>query len=447
MLTVAVNLTLFLALEFGLRRLLPLQDAAFLLKPIAATPLPTQAEAQTEYVDFAQNHSTIRCQTSLEHMERISPDDVDPDDFNIFLLGGSALWGVGLPWEAKFNTLLAKHFSAQDRVRVFNCALQAITSREVAANAFALLKHFDVDLLIIYSGNNEFISWFYPIEHRIGDFSMTKLSEALSSLYIYRGLLFVQRLFHSDFPFHRLDPKTVDYWRFIDSGQCLDRRFTDLTGYDPRRYAETRSQVLSYYENNLRLLVRQADEKKVPVILTTVPFHPKLAVCYFLRQPLAIHSGKQNEQRLAQQLHQAWELINRGELEAALKLALTVQQIEPEAPLPYYIQAQALEKQGRILEAKEAYTQARQKMFGYLGSIQSINEIVVKVAEEEKAYLSDIRGYIEEQNIDSKDPLLLGSFLDYCHLSAGAMRQAVDQTAKVIKRQGLVNLDVNALPD
>lgn len=85
-------------------------------------------------------------------------------------------------------------------MRVHNCAVAAYASSHVTRAAYVLLEHFNPDLLVVYSGNNEFIDWYYPIVRRLGRIDLSALSHRLTVSYVYRGLIFLHRIWCSDFP-------------------------------------------------------------------------------------------------------------------------------------------------------------------------------------------------------------------------------------------------------
>jgi hypothetical protein len=111
---------------------------------------------------------------------------------------------------------------------------------------------------------------------------------------------------------------------------------------------------------------------------------------------------------------------------------------EPESPLPRYFLAKALETRGEVEAARDAYAEARERMYGYLGCILSLNAIAERVAREEGAAFADIRSRIEREGRGA-DPYLDRLIYDYCHLNAAGMAIAVDEVARAIR-------DANLLP-
>ena len=76
---------------------------------------------------------------------------------------------------------------------------------------------------------------------------------------------------------------------------------------------------------------------------------------------------------------------------------------------------------------------ARERVFGYLGSVLSINETVRRVAADERVPLADIRGRLEREGLEHNDPYLLRLLYDYCHLSADGMWLAMDKLERTLR--------------
>lgn len=100
-----IALLFFGALEFGLRLWGgPLRG---LVEPQPQMPKRFQlrsrdaAAAEDAYRRHARENDSVQCRTGPDLDEWITPDRVDPDAFNIFLVGGSAMFGMGRTWEEK----------------------------------------------------------------------------------------------------------------------------------------------------------------------------------------------------------------------------------------------------------------------------------------------------------------------------------------------------------
>jgi hypothetical protein len=362
----------------------------------------------------------------------VTPEGLDLTGTNVFLLGSSAMWGIGIPEERSFGPLLRARFSDISGVRVYNAAVVAYNSSSATEKAFSVLRHFRPSLLVVYSGNNEFIHWYYPVVRRVAGIDLSALSYRLTKSYLYRALIFGYRLAHSHFPVEAKRPEDEGYDPYTDYGQCVDRRYADFDDFDPRRYPETRKTFLRVYESNLRLIVREARARGVSVVLTSIPFNYKLSVCYFLRQPLAIRSGEGQDAPLAERLRADNERLRGGDVAGALADLRAVVALEPEAPLPRYYLARAYE-QGDAPGARQAYGEARERVFGYLGSVLSINETVRRVASEEGAIFADIRDVIDAEGLRTGDPYLQRFFYDYCHLTEAGLGLAVAEVERAIR--------------
>jgi hypothetical protein len=178
--------------------------------------------------------------------------------FRAFSFGGSATMGMGFPYNGSFSRWLELMFAEaypNREMEVLNMGSVGFCSEQVKAIAREVLEKGEPDLLIIYSGNNEFLDIkarraMREVEQRRQSRLPNRLIAASATLRAIRTLLPSMR---------RMDDE--------------DRRIVnDYLGVKPDE-TEVRAGY-ERFENNLREIAREAKARHVPVIFSTVLANP-----------------------------------------------------------------------------------------------------------------------------------------------------------------------------
>ncbi len=183
----------------------------------------------------------------------------------IVVLGGSAVAGLGFSPNGSFarelELRLGPQLAAGRRLEVLNLGVVAFASGQVRRMADDVLRHAEPDLLVVYSGNNEFL-------------------EPHSDLYARatgRGPNLFQRLLADSHLLRATRPQSgVDRERLQASVSSHDLAANDTrvahssmsSGVDLTSVA--REPVLRAYERNLSAIGRAAAEAHVPCVVMTV---------------------------------------------------------------------------------------------------------------------------------------------------------------------------------
>ncbi len=183
--------------------------------------------------------------------------------FRVFCLGGSASAGWPHPAEEIYSAYLQSALQRQypeHTIEVINVSAHAYAAYRVRL-IFQEIIRFEPDLIVIYSGNNEFIekrvysekpSWHDP------------LLSTMNHSYLVRrvkGSSLGRRLW----PENTLLPEERQHVAY-EQWSKIEQLALDLR-QNPRQYEK----VKEHYEFSIQSMARAARERNVPVILVTVP--------------------------------------------------------------------------------------------------------------------------------------------------------------------------------
>jgi tetratricopeptide (TPR) repeat protein len=186
-----------------------------------------------------------------------------PDDaFRVFVLGGSAAAGLGFSPNATFSRELERTLDLaypQRRIEVVNLGVVALASAQVDLLVEDAIRHYSPDLLVVYSGNNEFLeiharkyadaqasAWARAVEFVL-DLRLTKILRRVAGRGPQAPSEAEKELSHEDL---RLTQNAII--------QSIEMR------------PEETDAVIARYERNIRNMVERARAADVPILLVTV---------------------------------------------------------------------------------------------------------------------------------------------------------------------------------
>jgi lysophospholipase L1-like esterase len=180
----------------------------------------------------------------------------------IFTFGGSATAGLGFSRNATFSHHLERMLRVaypERVVEVVNLGIVAFASRQVRLLVEHVAETFSPDLLIVYSGNNEFLEIH---AEKYAEANRTLLSAALEFLGDTNLYRFVTRIARRGQEVRSIASQTFtnDDLR-LSQNQII--RDIELT---PREIEE----ILEGYESNLEAMVVAAQRAQTPIMLLTV---------------------------------------------------------------------------------------------------------------------------------------------------------------------------------
>ncbi len=376
---------LFAGLVEGTVRLLidtPIVDDPYL--NIGAVP----AFFDTTRVD-GRRHHRVSHKAAYRDREILFPVDKDPGTFRIFCLGGSASAGWPHPKEEIYSAYLEQALRSaypNRKIEVINVSAHAYASYRVRF-IFESVIGFDPDLLIIYSGNNEFLE---PRSYLESGNQLLRTTTFLNRSATYRlALHFYESLRSPDASLDGGDRENTKYDKWSKVA-----RVTLQLREDPVQFEK----VKEHYAFNISSMVADAEEQGVPVLLATVPvnvrdWHPNVS--------LVSTSGEEHaEWERHYDAGQAWLL--RGDPERARLELEAATQIDPTHAESYYYLGRALEQSGAFEQALVDYQRAVDLDHNPFRAVSAFNRSLRKIASQhanarlvdtEKAFYADSAPY------------------------------------------------------
>ena len=335
-----------------------------------------------------------------------------PETFRIFVFGGSAAFGLGYSRQGTFSEFLERLLSWLQPGRdpeVINCSLVGMASEQVFEMALEVLADYDPDLLIVYSGNNEF----YEIPGRIA--SSRFLSPGILGAHIWlschsRFYFFMKKTAETLISKYRPETEAGEEGASVADPERADRVKGVLGETIEKNYRSLKLLLAQVYRHNLIKIARAARTRGTPLILCTVASN---LADYDHPPSLRLRKNK----GLRDEVERAERMIARREHAGALEvLAGAGREIFGEARITF-LKARCLEELGRMDEARRLYEQANEEDFQSPNRAKaSFNRIVADVAEQAGAIYVNVAGLFARQSPGG----IVGEnlFFDYCHLNA-----------------------------
>jgi hypothetical protein len=217
----------------------------------------------------------VKARALYREREVVFSASKDPGVFRIFCVGGSASAGWPHPGEETYSAYLEAALAASypgRTIEVHNVSAQAYAAYRVRL-ILEEIAAFDPDLVIIYSGNNEFLE---PRRYQTGPHWSDGFAAAASYSRAY-ALVRGSPLVAKWFPGNTLQPHTVggvafEQWSKIEKVPVLLR--TDPAQFD---------KVAEHYQYSITSMLETLDDIDVPALLMTVPsnlrdWHPHVSI-------------------------------------------------------------------------------------------------------------------------------------------------------------------------
>ena len=189
--------------------------------------------------------------------------DKSAGTFRIFCLGGSASAGWPHPTNEIYSAYLESALSLaypDRKIEVLNVSAQAYAAYRVRLILGEVVS-FQPDLIVIYSGNNEFLEpRRYATRSRWYD-SLTALANYSTAYKLVRGSSLSARLFpRNTFQPHVVGGVAFEQWSKIEQIPVVLRT-------DPGQFR----MVSQHYESSITSMLKSARDRHIPVMLLTVP--------------------------------------------------------------------------------------------------------------------------------------------------------------------------------
>ncbi len=344
--------------------------------------------------------------------------------FRFFTLGGSSSYGYPRGAEVAFPAILTE-LLAESHPGLF---IEGVNASGISYGMHRLnivaeeLVQYEPDLLIVYSGHNEFIEpdFFESLKNRGVAREGLEFALAQSRIYaLMRAAITSAR-----------------------GSENSDASVGPVVGRQVRRdqtqiyTLEEKERVLKLYREGLERLVELAQTKGVRVLLATIP-----ANLQGWRPEASTGSG-QNHRQWVEAQTAGRNLMKQGNYEAAVRSLERAVQLEPGHADTHFDLGICYEKLGQWDSAKQAYQAACNHDASPIRRIDGINQVIRDVARQKKTLLVDIDTIFERQSEHG----LVGYQLieDYVHPTLIAHEAIAWEMWKVIEASGLLGQEGEA---
>lgn len=346
--------------------------------------------------------------------ELITPADLDARP-RVFVLGGSAAMGYPYAHDESFAEVLGRRLPGQ---RVVNAGQVGWASGQVVGVAQRILDDFEPAVLIVYSGNNEWIQW-SPVS---GGGLDPELERRLAHSRLLAGALYLG---------HGLGRRRHGN---ASEGSPLVGFEHALSHPDPTLdLGEWRAQRQSYLERfraNLEVIVERARERGARVVLMTVPFRYELSPSFRHGQPPS--TRPEHEEAVTRGIEAAASAMEARDWERALGMVREAQELDDEPAILAYLEGVCLKELGRFERAEEAFARSRDRMVGNLGARLAINDVIREVAAASEASLVDLRRRFDDYEHARGRWLNEDLIHDDCHPTPEGHRVIADALAELL---------------
>jgi tetratricopeptide (TPR) repeat protein len=319
----------------------------------------------------------------------------------IFCLGGSASAGWPHP-AAEIHSEYLRHALERShpdrRFEVLNVSAHAYAAYRVRL-LFDEVIDFDPDVVVLYSGNNEFLERRSYLRDRPGLARLRALANRSALFRLLRGVLV--RAFY---PENSLSAQRRERVRAGVLSKL--RRETIALREDPQQF----ERLKSHYASSIEAMLDAAHLRGVPVVLATVPVN--------LRdwRPNASHNGLSDADR------ERWREIFdagragllRGDPDAAIHWLEQATALEPLHAESIFLLGRAWEARGDFPTALECYMKARDLDYNPFRALSHFNHVLREfAAKRPDVFLADLEAAFLEASAPRAPGFDL--LLDYVH--------------------------------
>ena len=288
--------------------------------------------------------------------------------FRIFCLGGSASAGWPHPSREIYSAYLEENLRRaypDKTIEVINVSAHMYAAYRVRL-IFKEIMEFEPDLIILYTGDNEFLEKrSYDIRHNWLD-PISRLANYSILFRIIRG----SALGRWVFPANTLQGGQLDHAAYADWSK-LEQLALDLRK-DPAQFAF----VKAHYAYSVESMVEAARDRNVPIILVSDPVN--------LRdwQPNVSYQALHGTDLERWETHyvRGRAALLRGNYDTAVDDLRLAGALNPQHAATYYYLARALEAKGQPVQAYDAFSRARDLDYNPFRAISDFNAALRKIA-------------------------------------------------------------------
>lgn len=188
--------------------------------------------------------------------------DKPADGFRVFIFGGSAAAGLGY----SPNVTFARHLERMLRdtyknrtIEIVNLGIVALSSRQVSLLVKDVVANFSPDLVIVYSGNNEFLEIHAEKYAQVHATTFSHLLDMVAETNLSRAL---NRILHGG----SQSPSLAE----MDLSHEGLRATQNQIIQDIQMSKEEVTEVINVYESNISDAVTTAKRHSIPILLISV---------------------------------------------------------------------------------------------------------------------------------------------------------------------------------
>ena len=346
--------------------------------------------------------------------------DKAPGVLRVFVLGGSAAYGYPLTEEFGFTGYLRRALSGAlpGGYEIVNVAGMSYGSHRVLDILEEVLTY-DPDLVVVYSGNNEYIEHNVLPPPRERTSAMSRVRDVVRHLSSYRLLrLGIQRAA----PGVLAGPVGED---------ITDLRARPVSRGRAERSVENDREILANYRHNLQAMASMLERKKVAAVFCTIPVN--LSGWPPDRSPLpALPATVFREWETA--LRNAEKALLNEDGPVSLAMSRAALALSSDHAYTAYIAAQAELLAGGRLRALELFRLARDLDPRVLRALSPFNAVVRGLAGVEVA-VADLETAFERRSpggLPGED-----LFVDYVHLTRDGHRITAEELLPFVATAGV----------
>jgi tetratricopeptide (TPR) repeat protein len=365
------------------------------------------------------------------------PADKEPGTFRIFCFGGSSTYGRPYRWETAFPRwmeLILNSSESRYRFEVVNVGGISYASYRVIGLVEEVLdSDYQPDLLVVYTGHNEFLEkWTCePLNMQ-------------SRIRTYLGRFRLTALLRAALRTSRPSARPAEDRFVLDTevDAILDRAAgLDYYVRDDKRHRD----IVSRYEQTLERMVGIARSRDVPLVFVNMVSNLKDFSPF--KSSHADGLTPAGKARWDSLYALGCERMNAGEIVAALSLLREASEIDcRHADLQFRI-AGCFGAVGETALAESCYMLARDEDVCPLRAPREINDAIRRVCDKHQVPLVDLLSHLRKISHRRTGSHILGNgfFLDHIHLTIEGNQIMALAIVENLAREGLA--DIGQLPD
>jgi len=333
-----------------------------------------------------------------------------PNGYRIFCLGGSTTYGRPYDDRTSFVGWLRLFLNAAQPDRkweVINCGGISYASYRVAA-LMEELTRYDPDLLIVYSGHNEFLE-----RRTYGDIVEEHPAITRLNLILYRSR--IASLMRSTVRRFRDDDRMAAKRRYRLTGEVSALLDTSAGPDLYHRDDALRSQVVAHYRFNLARIIALAGSAGAEVIFVSPAANIKDSSPFKSQHRDDISASELTAWQLA--FDRGSQAGGEGDYQTAMTAFEEALRIDDRVAQLHYQLGRALLAMGKLDAARTAFERARIEDVCPLRILPEMSRALAEVVQEHEAGLVDFAKELELRCRNEHGHPILGAeyFLDHVH--------------------------------